>query len=347
MKKTAVNKTLAVAAVALASTAFTGVAEARDQIRVVGSSTVFPFTTAVAEQFGRSGGFKTPVVESTGTGGGFKLFCGGIGPQHPDLTNASRAIKKSEMEDCAKNGVTDIVEMKVGYDGLALVHSKKAKPFTLTRAQIFLALAHDVPQGGKLVPNPFTNWNQIDPSLPNAKIEVLGPPPTSGTRDSFIEMAMEEGCKAAPGMKELGLEAKAMKKACATIREDGGYVEAGENDNLIVQKLDANPNALGIFGFSYLDQNTDKLQGVAVDGVVPNFETIADGKYPVARPLFVYAKKAHIGQIPGIKEFMAEYTAEKAWGANGYLSDKGLVPLPDAERKAEGKKINALESLKM
>lgn len=341
------NKSLAVAAVAIASAAFAGAAEARDQIRVVGSSTVYPFTTMVAEQFGRSTSFKTPVVESTGTGGGFKLFCGGIGPQHPDLTNASRAIKSSEKADCAKNGVNEIVEMKVGYDGLAIAFSKKAKPVSLTRAQVFLALAKDIAQDGKLVPNPYTTWDQIDPSLPKTKIEVLGPPPTSGTRDSFVEMALEEGCKAVPAMVALNLDKKEMSKVCGTVREDGGFVEAGENDNLIVQKLDANPNAMGVFGFSYLDQNNDKLQGVAIEGVEPNFETISDGSYPISRPLFVYAKKAHVGQIPGIQEFVAEYTSEKAWGPNGYLSDKGLVPMPDAERKAAAKKINAFEALKM
>lgn len=341
------NKSLAVAAVALASAAFAGTAEARDQIRVVGSSTVYPFTTAVAEQFGRSTSFKTPVVESTGTGGGMKLFCGGIGPQHPDLTNASRRIKSSEVEDCTKNGVAEIVEMKIGYDGIVVASSKKAKPVTLTRAQVFLALAKDVPQGGKLVANPYTTWNQIDPSLPASKIEVLGPPPTSGTRDSFNEMMLEGGCHQVAEIKALNLDKKELSKVCMTVREDGGYVEAGENDNLIVQKLDTNPSAFGVFGYSYLDQNADKLQGALIDGVQPDFDTIASGKYPVSRAMFVYAKKAHVGQIPGIKEFLAEYTSEKAWGTNGYLADKGLIPMVDAERKEWSKKINGLEGLKM
>ncbi|AVM74151.1 PstS family phosphate ABC transporter substrate-binding protein [Magnetospirillum gryphiswaldense] len=342
------RKTLAVAAVALATVSFAGAAQARDQIRVVGSSTVYPFTTAVAEQFGKAGKFKTPVVESTGTGGGFKLFCAGVGPDHPDLTNASRAIKKSEMESCAKNGVTDVVEMKVGYDGIVLAASKKAKHIDVTRKQLFLALAKEVPVNGKLVENPYTTWNQIDPSLPASKIEVLGPPPTSGTRDAFLELVMESGAEAFPEIKELKkTDEKAFKKVFSSIREDGAYVEAGENDNLIVQKLDANANAFGIFGYSFLDQNSDKLQGSMVDGVAPTFEAIAAGKYPVSRPLFVYAKKAHVGQIPGIKEYLAEYTSEKAWGKSGYLADKGLIPMPDSERKEWAAKINGLEALKM
>ena len=342
------RKTLAVAAVALATVSFAGAAQARDQIRIVGSSTVYPFTTAVAEQFGKAGKFKTPVVESTGTGGGFKLFCAGVGPDHPDLTNASRAIKKSEVEACGKNGVAEIVEMKVGYDGIVLASSKKAKHIDVTRKQMFLALAKEVPVNGKLVENPYTTWNQIDPGLPNSKIEVLGPPPTSGTRDAFLELVMEVGAESFPEVKDLKkTDEKAFKKVFSSIREDGAYVEAGENDNLIVQKLDANPNAFGIFGYSFLDQNGDKLQGAMVDGVAPTFDAIASSKYPVSRPLFVYAKKAHVGQIPGIKEYLAEYTSEKAWGKSGYLADKGLIPMPDAERKEWAAKINALEALKM
>ena len=342
------RKTLAVAAVALATVSFAGAAQARDQIRIVGSSTVYPFTTAVAEQFGKAGKFKTPVVESTGTGGGFKLFCAGVGPDHPDLTNASRAIKKSEMEACGKNGVAEVVEMKVGYDGIVLAASKKANHIDVTRKQLFMALAKEVPVNGALVENPYTTWNQIDPKLPASKIEVLGPPPTSGTRDAFLELVMEIGAEEFPEIKALKkTDEKAFKKVFSSIREDGAYVEAGENDNLIVQKLDANANAFGIFGYSFLDQNSDKLQGSMVDGVAPTFEAIAASKYPVSRPLFVYAKKAHVGQIPGIKEYLAEYTSEKAWGKSGYLADKGLIPMPDAERKEWAAKINGLETLKM
>ena len=307
----------------------------RDQIRIVGSSTVYPFATKVAESFGRGTNFKTPVIESTGSGGGLKLFCAGVGVGHPDITNASRAIKDSEVELCKKNGVTDITEVKIGYDGIVIANSKKAKRFSLTLGQIFLGLAKDVPAGeGKLKANPYKTWKDVDPSLPNIKIEVLGPPPTSGTRDAFAELAMEGGCKKVGWIAALKKADKNRYKAiCHSIREDGGYVEAGENDNLIVQKLDANPNALGIFGYSFLDQNADKLQGSEVDNVIPTFEKIADQSYPVSRPLFFYVKGAHAGVIPGIKEYVSEFTSDKAAGEEGYLSEAGLIPLPIVERR--------------
>ncbi|MEQ8666756.1 MAG: substrate-binding domain-containing protein [Rhodospirillales bacterium] len=334
------KKILATAAVAVV--AFAGAAEARDQIRIVGSSTVYPFSTTVAEQFGKTTSFKTPVVESTGSGGGLKLFCAGIGVEHPDITNASRAIKKSEVEKCHKNGVTDITEVKVGYDGIVLANAKTSSVMEITREQIFLALAKDVPSadGKSLVPNPNMKWSDIDPSLPNKKIEVLGPPPTSGTRDAFVELVMEEGCEAFGAINALD---KANKKAaCHGIREDGGYVEAGENDVLIIRKLEENPDAFGIFGFSFLDQNADKVQSSVVEGVSATFDDIASGAYPVSRPLFFYVKNAHVGTIPGMKEYIAEFTSEKAWGEGGYLSDKGLIPMPDAERMKYGKEANNL-----
>lgn len=338
------KKTLALAAVAsVATVAIAGAAQARDQIRIVGSSTVYPFTTVVAENFGRGTGFKTPIIESTGTGGGFKLFCGGVGTDHPDFTNASRPIKKSEFDTCQKNGVAEIIELRVGYDGLVMSNSKQAAPMSLTRAQIFLALAKEVPVDGKWVANPNKKWSDVDASLPAIDIEVLGPPPTSGTRDSFVELALEVGCETFPEVK--ALDKAAHKEKCQTIREDGAFVEAGENDNLIVQKLDANPKAFGIFGFSFLDQNGDKLQGVTVEGVTPTFDTIASGEYSVSRPLQIYAKKAHVGVIPGMQEFLAEYASDKAMGANGYLTDKGLVPLP-ADQAVKYRK-NALELVTM
>jgi phosphate transport system substrate-binding protein len=320
-----------VALAALATLALAGQAEARDQIRIVGSSTVFPFTSAVAEQFGKAGQFKTPVVESTGTGGGLKLFCAGVGVDHPDMTNASRKIKDSEIETCAKNGVKEITEVKVGFDGIALANSKAGPKMGISEAQIWQALAKEVPQGGKLVPNPYKNWSEIDPSLPNEKIEVLGPPPTSGTRDAFVELVMDKGCEEFAEVK--ALEGDAKKAACQSMREDGAFIEAGENDNLIVQKLEANAAAFGIFGFSFLDQNIDKLQGSSVNGVEPTFETISTGEYPVSRSLYVYVKNAHVGVIPGIKEFVAEYMSDKASGEEGYLVDKGLIPLPADEHK--------------
>ncbi|TWA95406.1 phosphate ABC transporter substrate-binding protein (PhoT family) [Azospirillum brasilense] len=332
------SKKLAVtaAAVVAMTAAFTGAANAqsRDQIRAVGSSTVFPFTTAVAEAFGKGGKFKTPVVESTGTGGGLKLFCAGVGPQHPDVANASRRIKKSEVEQCAANGVAQITELKIGYDGIALAYSKQAPHTDLTTKVLWKALAKDVPVDGKMVANPYKKWSDIDPKLPNKEIEVLGPPPTSGTRDSFNELVMLEGCKKVAEVKTIVADEKAREKACMTIREDGGYVEAGENDNLIVQKLTANPDAFGVFGYSFYDQNRDKLQTAKMDGVDLSPEAVQAGKYELSRPLFIYIKNAHAGVIPGIRELVAEFTSERAMGEDGYLSDKGLISLPKAERDA-------------
>ncbi len=329
------NKVAAFAAAVavVGSLAVVDVAAARDQIRVVGSSTVYPFTTAVAEQFGKSGGGKTPVVESTGTGGGFKLFCAGVGVTHPDLTNASRAIKKGEFEDCQKNGVKDIVEIKVGIDGLVLAQSKAGAALNLTRKHVFQALAEMVPdKDGKLVANPYKNWSDIDASLPNVKIEILGPPPTSGTRDSFHELYMEKGAEDFASLKDLKkADGKAFDKVWKSIRKDGAFVEAGENDNVIVQKLEANKNAVGIFGYSFLEENTAKLRGAKIEGVEPDYDTISSGKFKGARPLFIYVKKQHVGVIPGLDKFVAEYVSDKAMSKDGYLARKGLVALPKDE----------------
>ena len=339
----------AAAALALtASVALTNAAEARDQIRIVGSSTVFPFSTAVAEEFGKTTEHKTPVVESTGSGGGLKLFCAGVGVDHPDVTNSSRRIKASEVERCAENGVTDITEVKIGFDGIVLANAKSAEQFSITLQQLFLALAKDVPADGGMVPNPNLTWSDIDASLPAAKIEVLGPPPTSGTRDAFVELAMEGGCKTFPDIEALKERDKqAYKVICHSIREDGAFVEAGENDNLIVQKLEANPTALGIFGYSFLDQNRDKVRGSIIDGVEPDFDTITDGDYPVSRSMYVYVKKAHVGVIPGIVEFIETLTDEDAWGPYGYLADKGLIPLPDEDRDAMREQAIGLAQLSL
>lgn len=309
-------------------------AHARDQIKIVGSSTVFPFSTAVAEQFGKKTSFRTPVVEATGSGGGLKLFCAGVGVGTPDITNASRRIKEKEFRKCRENGVTP-VEVKVGFDGIVLANAKKGETFSLTRKQIFQALAKNVPVDGKIVPNPYRKWTDIDASLPNLKIEVLGPPPTSGTRDAFVELAMEGGAKKFNSLKTLRTEdKKAFKKIAHEMREDGAFIEAGENDNLIVQKLEANPAALGIFGFSFLDQNTDKLKGATVGGTEPDFDEIADGNYPISRSLFFYVKKEHVGVVPGLEGYLAEFTADGTWGDEGYLTDKGLIPLSEDERDA-------------
>jgi phosphate transport system substrate-binding protein len=323
---------LTLSALALAATP----ALARDQIRIVGSSTVYPFTTAVAENFGKATGMKTPVVESTGTGGGIKLFCASVGADSPDFVNASRAIKKAEFETCQKNGVTDIVEIKVGFDGLTMAISAEGPDANFTKQQIFLALAKQVPdKDGKLIDNPYKMWSDIDPSLPAEKIEVLGPPPTSGTRDSFAELVLEKGAESFDSLKAMKKDdAKAFEAVWKTIRTDGAYVEAGENDNLIVQKLEANPRAFGIFGFSFLEENEGKIKGAKIEGEAPTYESVATGAYKVARPLFIYAKKQHVGTIPGMAEFVAEYTSAKAMGEDGYLADKGLIALPEDQAAA-------------
>ena len=315
----------------------------RDQIRIVGSSTVYPFATTVAERFGKTTLFKSPVVESTGSGGGLKLFCAGVGMAHPDIANSSRRIKKSEVEACRKNGVADIVEVKIGYDGIVLAHAKGTPPLKLTRTQLFLALAKQTPKNAALIDNPHKTWKDIDAAFPDTAIEVLGPPPTSGTRDAFVEMVMDTACEGLPEFLVLKKEnPRQFQIACQTIREDGAFIEAGENDNLIVQKLEANPKAFGIFGFSFLDQNTDRLHGAIIEGHAPAFEAIADGRYPVSRPLYFYLKKAHVEMVPGLREYLAEFTSEQAWGQEGYLSEKGLIPLPDAERKTMREQATAL-----
>ena len=321
----------------LINLAFLGTINARDQINIVGSSTVYPFSTVVAETFGNKTGIKVPKIESTGSGGGMKLFCKGLGTSHPDITNASRRIKKSEFNKCKENGI-DVVEIKVGYDGIVIANSKKATLLNLTKRQIFLALAKQVPEGnkegGNLVDNPNKKWSDIDPNLPNKKIEVLGPPPTSGTRDAFNELAIEGGCKTFPKLKAIKKQDKKKYKAiCRAVREDGAFIEAGENDNLIVQKLVENENAFGVFGFSFLIENEDKIQGSTVDGMAPTMETIADKSYGVSRPLYFYVKLAHVDVIPGIREFLEEYTSEDSWGPGGYLEERGMIPMPESERE--------------
>ena len=323
------KKYLALGLVVLAS----ATAQARDQINIVGSSTVYPFTTTVAEQFGRIGKFKTPKVESTGTGGGIKLFCNGVGPQHADAVNASRQMKKSEFDTCAKNGVSEILEIKIGYDGLTVAENKNGKLTGLSRKDVYLALAKTVPgPNGTMIPNPYKTWRDVNSNLPAAKIEVYGPPPTSGTRDSFHELYMEAGCD---------LE---NKKACHAIREDGAYVEAGENDNLIAQKLISNVNALGVFGYSFLEENKGRLKGLKIEGVEPTFDTIAEGTFPASRPLFVYIKKAHIGAIPGLREFADEYVSVRALGEDGYLAERGLVALEKAELAKSRQEVKVLKN---
>jgi len=315
----------------LVAIAISGVASARDQIKIVGSSTVYPYATIVAEKFGKSG-FKTPVIESTGTGGGMKLFCAGVGVQHPDITNASRAIKSKEKALCAKNGVKDIVEIVVGNDGISFAHSVKAKDMNFTKEQLWRALAHDVDVNGKVVKNPYKKWSDIDKSLPNTGIKILVPPPTSGTRDAWNSLVMGKGCSKVAKAAFTAAGKKA-KKACAKLREDGLAVEAGENDTLIVNKLAADTNMFGLFGYSYLVANKDKIKATKIEGKKPSLASIQDYSYPIARPLFFYVKKAHVGTVPGIKEYLKEFTAKGTMGPKGYLTDIGLVPLDSKSYK--------------
>jgi len=372
MKKTLTAAALRVALGVVIGSTVAGTAVARDYISIVGSSTVYPFATVVAEQFGKTTQFKTPKIESTGSGGGLKLFCAGVGVEHPDVTNASRRIKKSEYDKCQKNGITDIVEVKIGYDGIAIANAKSAQQFELSRKDIYMALAKDVPgKDGKLIPNPCETWKCVNSSLPDTKIEVLGPPPTSGTRDAFAELAMGGGAKkiadlkalrgakgeaeVKPLMEKLGIPMSAYNKKGKTVfkavaysvREDGAYIEAGENDNLIVNKLTANPNALGIFGFSFLEENRDKVQGSKIDGKEPTFDAIADGSYPVSRPLYFYVKKAHVGKVPGIQGYVEEFVSDKASGEYGYLTERGLIPMPEGERGQFAHDAKSMNPLKM
>ncbi len=375
-------KKLLISLAVVASTTNIVTASARDSISIVGSSTVYPFATVVAERFGKSTDFKAPKVESTGSGGGLKLFCKGVGVATADITNASRRIKSSEFEQCQKNGVTDIVEVLIGYDGIVLANAKGTAPMNLSRKDIYLALAKLVPgPDGKLIENPNKTWKDVNPTLPAKKIEVLGPPPTSGTRDAFAELALEGGARSIPdiaalrGMgadqadeiqalvKKLGIEAAwdtsvknkgasakgkdVVKIIGRSVREDGAYIEAGENDNLIVNKLVANPNALGIFGFSFLDQNSDKVQGSIIDGNEPSFDAIASGTYKVSRPLYFYVKKAHIGTVPGIQEYLNTFVSEDTIGPDGYLVDKGLIPLGEEQYEEMSSSARALKNLSL
>ncbi len=343
------NKALATVALAGSVAAMSAPAMARDTISIVGSSTVYPFATVVAERFGTKTDFSTPKLESTGSGGGMKLFCQGIGTQHPDITNASRRMKTSEYELCQKNGVTDITEFRIGSDGIVIASSNKAENLNLSLEQLFLALGAKVPVDGKWVANPNKNWSDVDSSLPNKPIRVMGPPPTSGTRDSFNELALGAGCEELPEAKEL--DKKQRKAICESVREDGAFIEAGENDNLIVQKLISDTGMYGVFGFSFLEENADRLQAATLNGMVPTAEDIAADKYPVARSLFFYVKKAHIGVIPGIHEYVDEFISNAALGSNGYLKNVGLIIPPRDQLmnlidKAEKMPNLALEELK-
>lgn len=320
------------AALVAVTSAVGGCSDSRTQIRVVGSSTVFPFTTAVAENFSRNNAeYLAPIVEATGTGGGIKLFCAGLGSRYPDVANASRRMKASELADCHKNGARDVVEIKVGIDGVVLAQGKGGTPVNVRLRDVYAALAAD--PFGK--PQTARTWRDVNPELPDIRIEVIGPPPTSGTRDAFNELYMVAGCETDPGMKALKKSDEDRFKAiCNKIREDGAYVEAGENDNLIVQKLGGNPAAIGVLGFSFLERNLDTLRDVRIDGVEATYETISNFRYPASRPLYIYVKAQHVRAIRGLRAFLDEYTSERAWAPGGYLERRGLVPAPEAVRVA-------------
>lgn len=312
--------------------AFHSPAFAQD-INIVGSSTVYPFSTVVAEVFGQATNSRIPKVESTGSGGGMQLFCSHVS-NAPAITNSSRKIKPSEQELCCNNGISDIAEIKMGYDGIVIAHNIHAAEIALTRKQLFLALARNIPDNnGVLIDNPHTMWSDIDPSLPNTRIRVYGPPPTSGTRDSFVELVMEKGgCTTFPSLQEMKKNDKNKYYAiCHSLREDNVYIEAGENDNLIIQKLNSNQDTLGIFGYNFLEQNSDKVKSVHLEGVEPNFSTIANGQYPVARPLFFYVNQHHYEQNPKLKEFIEFFISSEVMGEDGILADRGLIPLPERE----------------
>ena len=313
----------------------TASAQRAETISIVGSSTVFPFSTKVAETFGETTDFNTPVIESTGSGGGMKLFCAGVGTDHPDITNASRAMKSGEAETCAANGV-EFTEFVIGFDGIVVANSNTTGVLELSREILVKALVAEVPNAdcSALAPNTSKTWADVDSSLPDVAIEVLGPPTSSGTRDAFEELVFHSA------MKSMGCD-KATYKA-ASVREDGAYIEAGENDSLIVDQLAANPSAVGIFGYSFLANNADRMQGATIEGIAPTFENIAGGDYKVSRSLFFYVKNNHLGVIPGIAEFAQEFTSEEAFGEGGYLEPIGLIPLPEADRAANSDAAYAL-----
>ena len=302
-----------------------GQAIARDQISIVGSSTVYPFSTTVAEKFGQQAEFKTPVVESTGSGGGMKIFCKGIGMTTPDITNASRAIKSSEKELCAKNGI-DPIEYLIGYDGIVLANNSSADRGVFTKEDIFNAVSYNVMKNGEWVKNPHKKWSDIRSELPDRKIDIMIPPPTSGTRDAFVELVMHSVCKKTYKMPKKG--DNGYKSMCTAVRDDAGYVvEMGENDNLLIEKLMNDERRFAVFGFSFLDQNSDRVQGSSIDGVIPTFDTIADGSYKVSRPLYFYVKKQHIDVIPGLEEYVELFMSEQMIGKDGTLAEQGLIPL--------------------
>ena len=323
-----------------------GSQKARAGIWAAGSSTVFPFATRVAENFARTSGGSAPRVESLGTGGGIQAFCAGVGPSTPDIANASRPMKQGEFDRCVANGVTDIVEIKIGFDGIVIATARSGNSFNFELNDLYEGLAKEVPgPNGTFIANPTKTWNDVNKGLPNQRIQVYGPPPTSGTRDAFLELGMAPGGKLIPAVAAFKDDKTKFETLTHTLREDGAWVDSGENDNAIVQTLTRTPGSLGVFGFSFLEQNMDTVKAETIDGVAPSAETIADGTYPLARSLYIYVKKAHIGVTPGLEQFVQEFMSEGSAGRGGYLQDRGLVPLPADQLTAERAKAAAMTSM--
>ncbi|MCR9129499.1 MAG: substrate-binding domain-containing protein [Alphaproteobacteria bacterium] len=349
----------------------------RQGLRIVGSSTVFPFSTTVAENFGAKTEYPTPVVESTGTGGGMNLFCAGVGLSFPDMTGASRGMKASEYQLCQDNGVTAITEIPIGFDGIIVGNASQSEAMDIAKEDLFLALVARTPmpidaageplvrEDGRLregasfsqvagfscetfVSNPFQRWSDVDSALPSSRIEVFGPPPTSGTRDAFVELGMFLGGQRIECLGEIAeADESRFEQIAGRIREDGAWVDSGENDNAIVQTLANAPSAFGIFGYSFLEQNGDRIQAASIDGVEPTYENIAEGVYPISRSMYVYVKNQHDGVVPGLRAFVEELTSEEAWGPFGYLAERGLIALPDARREAEREAARSLTPMEM
>jgi phosphate transport system substrate-binding protein len=340
-----VLKSLGVAATAVMALSISTGADARTQMRAVGSSTVYPFAKIVAERISRANPrLGTPIIESTGTGAGMKLFCAGVGERFPDVENASRRMKASEAKLCASNGVTQVTEIQVGIDGISFATAKNSPLSNLTQRDLYLALAK-TPFGR---PNRAKTWKDVNGSLPNIPIRVYGPPPTSGTRDALGELILTPPCEANASMAALKKsDENKFKAICTGLREDGGYIEAGENDNLIVQKVEANAGTIGIFGYSYLEENADRLRGINVNGVAPTYATISSFKYPGARPLYIYIKNAHAGAIPAVRAYAAEFTKESAFGPSGYLLRAGLISAPNNVRARSQSAARALSPLNL
>ncbi|QKF74298.1 phosphate ABC transporter, periplasmic phosphate-binding protein [Aliarcobacter faecis] len=336
----------------IASTLLVSSLSARDQIKIVGSSTVYPFSSSVAEEFGATTKFPTPVVESTGTGGGIKLFCAGVDINSPDIVNASRKMKEKEFETCKENGVTDITEAIIGFDGIAIAQSSKVKSFNVTKEQLALAVAKEVPSkdGKSLIDNPYKKWSDIDSSLPSREIIVYGPPKSSGTRDSFEELVLQNVFEKKAVYTDLFKKDEVSNKkykAYSELRTDGVYVESGENDNLIVQKLTKNESAIGIFGYSFLEENKDKVVALSIDEILPTVETISSAKYPVARSMYFYIKNEHLKDVPALSQYTKLFVSEKMIGKDGILTEIGLIPLTDEVRAKAREKVLNSEKLKV